>query len=233
MSEIFAAHGSEAKQSLAEHVSPPGTKVRQIRRLKPYYSYLVSMLKVIFPVVAVSLILLIVAWPYLQKQTMKFTIGFSTQEVIDEDEPTMINPRYAGVDDDLKPFSVTADIARNLVLDSTRVELEMPKADLTMSDGSWLLITAKQGLYNRTAQVMDLTGNVNVFHDMGYEIKTEAVRISFMDGTAESALAVSGHGPVGEINAEGFRMNNKTRVIHFTGKAVLHLYPDVMASQEK
>lgn len=207
-------------------------KVGPVRRLHPFYSYLVKFLKVVFPVVAIILVLLVVAWPYIKKNVLQFSIGFSSDEVINEDEPTMINPRYTGLDDNQMPFSITADIARNLILDSTRVELEMPKADITMSDQSWLLITAQQGVYGRNAQVLDLSGDVNVFHDQGYEIMTEAVHIDLNRGSAESSTPVSGHGPIGDLQSEGFRMNNKTNVIHFTGKAALKLYPDVMGGQQ-
>ncbi|MBT4888634.1 MAG: LPS export ABC transporter periplasmic protein LptC [Rhodospirillales bacterium] len=207
-------------------------KAGPIRRLHPFYSYLVRILKVIFPVVAILLVLLVVAWPYLQRNTMQFTLDFSMEEAINEDEPTMINPRFTGLDTSRLPFSITADIARNMILDTTRVELEMPKADITMSDGSWLLITAQEGVYGRTAEVLDLSGNVNLFHDKGYEITTDVVHIDLLDGTAESATPVSGHGPIGDLNSEGFRMNNKSQVIHFTGKAVLHLYPDVMGNMD-
>lgn len=205
-------------------------KVGPIRRLHPFYSYLVRVLKVIFPGAAILLILLVVAWPYLEKKTRQFSIEFSSKETVDGDKPAMINPRYTGFDDNRMPFSITADIARNLMLDSTRVELEMPKADLTMTDGSWLLITAQEGVYIKGAQILNLSGNVNLFHDQGYEIETESVHIDLMRSTAEGTTPVSGHGPIGDLQSEGFRMDTKNNVIHFTGKAKLLLYPDVMGN---
>ena len=231
MDESLFGEGNDQNPVVHKRGTRSLLKAGPVRRLRPYYSYLVRFLKIILPGVAILLILLVVAWPYLQQNTLQFTIGFSSEEAISEDEPTMINPRYTGLDKSRLPFSVTADIARNMILDTTRVELEMPKADITMSDGSWLLITAQEGVYGRTAQVLDLSGDVNLFHDEGYEIRTEAVHIDLLDGTAESATSVSGHGPVGDLLSEGFRMNNKTQVIHFTGKAVLRLYPDVMGNE--
>jgi lipopolysaccharide export system protein LptC len=108
----------------------------------------------------------------------------------------------------------------------------MPKADITMTDGSWLLITAEQGVYGQEMQVLDLAGKVNLFHDRGYEIETETVHINLNSSTAEGASPVSGHGPIGDLQSEGFRMNNKKNIILFTGKASLKLYPGVMGGEQ-
>lgn len=209
------------RMSRLSHIGPA-------RRLRPFYSRGVRLLKLFLPVVALVLVVIVVAWPYIQKESIQLTIGFATGSVDGSEEPTMVNPRYTGVDSDQQPFSVTADLARNLVLDTTRVELEMPKADITLGDGTWLAVTAETGVFGRTESLLDLSGSVNMFHDQGYEMTTDAVRIDLESRTAESTTSVVGQGPIGELRSEGFRMNNRDRVIHFTGKASLRLYPDAM-----
>ena len=175
-----------------------------------------------------ALIVVVITWPYIQKDNIQLTIGFATGGVEGSDDPTMVNPRYTGVDSDQQPFTVTADLARNLVLDTTRVDLEMPKADIILGDGTWLAVTAETGVYGRDEALLDLSGAVNMFHDQGYEMITDSVRIDLNARTAESVTAVVGQGPIGELRSEGFRMDNKNRVIHFTGKASLLLYPDAL-----
>lgn len=198
------------------------------RRLHPFYSRIVRFLKFILPIVALVLVVIVVVWPYIQKESIQLTIGFATGTVDSTDQPSMINPRYTGTDSEQQPFSVTADLARNLVLDTTQVELEMPKADITLEDGTWLVITAETGVYARTEEQLDLSGAVNMFHDQGYELLTDAVRIDLDARTAESITPVVGQGPIGELSSEGFRMNNVERVIYFTGKSTLRLYPDAL-----
>lgn len=199
-----------------------------VRRLHPFYSRVVRFLKFILPIVALLLVGVVVAWPYIHKESIQLTIGFTTGTVDGSEQPTMVNPRYTGTDSEQQPFSVTADLARNLVLDTTQVELEMPKADITLSDGTWLVVTSETGVYGRNEEVLDLAGSVNMFHDQGYELVTDAVRIDLSARTAESITPVTGQGPIGELTSEGFRMNNVERVIYFTGKATLRLYPDAM-----
>ncbi len=202
------------------------SRIGQARRLHPLYSRFVRFLKFILPVVALVLVVIVIAWPYIQKESIQLTIGFTTGTVDGAEDPTMVNPRYTGVDSDQQPFAITADLAKNLVLDTDRVELEMPKADVTLGDGTWLLITAETGVYGREEGLLDLSGNVNIFHDQGYEMITDAVRIDLNARTAESVTRVIGQGPVGDLESEGFKMNNRDKVIYFTGKAKLSLYPD-------
>jgi lipopolysaccharide export system protein LptC len=137
----------------------------------------------------------------------------------------MINPRYVGTDSDNQPFSITADLARNVSDQGTRVTLVMPKADITLEDGTWLVLTANDGDYSRTEKTLNLAGEVNLYHDSGYEFRTERAAIDLTAGAATSNDPVEGQGPFGRLEAAGFRMVNKGNVIHFLGRSKLTLYP--------
>lgn len=202
--------------------------IRTTRRLNPLYSQMVLLTKFVLPIAALMLVLVVAAWPYLQKESIGGII-FATGGALGERfAPAMVNPRYTGVDKDNRPFAVTADLAHNVVKDASIVDLEMPKADITTEDGSWIVLAADTGVYNKKEKFLDLEGAVNVFHDLGYELNTRKLRVNIEDRTVESILPVQGQGPVGDIASEGFRLNNVTRVILFSGKARLLLYPGVM-----
>ncbi|MEQ8665007.1 MAG: LPS export ABC transporter periplasmic protein LptC [Rhodospirillales bacterium] len=196
------------------------------RRLDPSYSAVVRFLRIALPIVALALVALVAAWPYLQKENIAFTIGFVTSELTGDQQPVMVNPRYTGTDQQDRPYSITADLAHNLVQDTTRVDLDNPKADMTLEDGTWLVVTADKGVYARTEEILDLSGSVNLFQDEGYELKTESVRIDLDAGTAESTTPTEGQGPFGLLKAEGFRVLDLGKTILFTGNASLVLYPD-------
>ena len=183
------------------------------------------MMKVLLPVVAGVLVLLVAIWPYLQTQDSRFRIGFSALKARETVNPSMVNARFVGTDEGNQPFSITADIAKNLLKNTSDVELEMPKADITLKDGSWLVVTAETGLYGRETQTLDLIGAVNLFHDSGYEIRTAKADVDLARGVAEGDAPVEGHGPFGELKAEGFRLEDKGRVIIFTGRSRLVIYP--------
>lgn len=191
------------------------------------YSGFVQIAKVMLPVTAVGLIALVILWPHLRTEDLRFRIGFAAIQSNVEGDPNLLNPRYVGTDDDNQPFAVTADIAKKLDGEGldVRIGLELPKADITLKDGSWLVLTADNGIYARREKTLDLAGSVNLFHDSGYEFRTEKATVDLSQGVAKGDVPVKGQGPFGTLQAEGFRLLNKGRTIVFTGKSKMFLQP--------
>jgi len=190
-----------------------------------WYSRFVQMMKVLLPVVAALLIILILVWPYLRSEDLRFRLSFAALTANQNKDPSMVNPRFLGIGKENKAYSITADLARNLAAGSSSVELEMPKADITLDDGTWLVLTAKSGIFRQAKKTLDLTGAVNLFHDSGYEFKTSKAVIDLQKGVASGLEAVRGHGPFGEMQGEGFRLFDKGKTIIFTGKSKLVIFP--------
>jgi len=204
------------------HAIAMGQKSRASRA----YTYFVHSLKVLFPLGAVMLIAAIALWPHLQAQENRFRIGFSTIDISDAQDPSMVNARYVGTDDENQPFSVTADFAKQIDATSETLLLDLPKADVTLNDGTWLILTAESGLYSRPESSLDLEGGVTLFHDEGMELHTELATIDLEQGTAQGDLPVKGAGPFGTIEAEGFLLIDKGETIIFTGKTAAILLPN-------
>jgi len=188
------------------------------------YSRFVASMKIILPFLALGLITLIIIWPRLKSEDT-FSIGFSTVRLSGSAEPGVDNARFMGTDENRQPYSITADLARIDSKVDGLVSLEMPKADLTLEDGTWLVLTADNGRYFEGRQTLELDGHVNLFHDTGYEILTEELRVNLKSNVAESKTQVAGHGPFGELKSEGLKLVDKGRIIYFTGQTNLILYP--------
>jgi lipopolysaccharide export system protein LptC len=206
---------------------------RVAKRLGRGYSRFVGAMKVLLPAGAAILIALVAIWPYLKTTDSRFRLGFSTLVSTEADSPNIVNPRLVGRDSGDLPFSITADLAKNIRVrkdfweDGTPVELEMPKADITLDDGSWLVLTANSGLLTPSTKMLELSGAVNLFHDSGYELSTSRASIDLVAGSASSDQPVEGQGPFGNLTSEGMRLDNKGRRIVFTGKAKLVIYPGI------
>jgi len=184
-------------------------------------------MKVILPVLALFLVLLIFAWPLLQSEDLRFRLNFAALSANQKEEPSMINPRFLGIDKENLAYSITADLARNLSIGTPSVELEMPKADISLNDGTWLVLTAKSGVFQEANNTLDLKGSVNLFHDSGYEFQTKNAEINLKEGLARGTEAVRGQGPFGELQGQGFNLLDKGKVIIFTGKSKLMIYPGI------
>jgi len=191
------------------------------------HSRFVSFMKLVLPLAALTLIILVLVWPQLGSDDVRFQIGFSALKSNVETEPSMTNPRFYGADSENRPYSVTADLARALSKNGAVVKLQVPKADISLKDGTWLVLTAQSGIYKRDTQNLELDGAVNLFHDSGYEFRAPTAVVDMKAGKVSSDKPVEGQGGFGNIWAQGFYLYNRGRTIYFTGKTRLVLSPTV------
>jgi LPS export ABC transporter protein LptC len=135
----------------------------------------------------------------------------------------MLNPRYAGVDRENRPYVVTSAIGRQASNRDELMSLERPRAEMTMHNGALVVVTAATAMYQAQAQLLDLFGDVNLVHENGTRFVTNTAHV---DVAADSAMGndpVTGHGPSGDITAQGFRVVDRGNTIVFTGKSNLLL----------
>jgi lipopolysaccharide export system protein LptC len=97
-------------------------------------------------------------------------------------------------------------------------------ADMTLKDGTWVALTADNGVYHRDAGTVDLSGNVTLFHDTGLSFQTDAATVDMKNDWARGDQLVEGQNADGEINSEGFEIKNSGQTILFTGRAYLKLF---------
>jgi lipopolysaccharide export system protein LptC len=189
------------------------------------YSRFVALMKFLLPAVAVGLLMLVIAWPRLQPTVDRIRLGIPKVDLSEASDLRMINAHYSGVDKQNRPFTITAEVARQISGKDDLLALEAPKADMTLQSGAWLAVTAETGTYQSRAQKLDLFGDVELFHDKGYEFRTDIAHVDMAAGTAEGDQPVEGQGVFGHITAEGFRLLDRGQTVVFTGKSHLVLVP--------
>ncbi len=222
-----AAATSGAVSAVISRRPPGGGEGQEAVAYAPGYSRFVSMSKMILPVVALLLIVMVVAWPYMKTRDTRFRLGFSAVSAGGTDDPSMLNPRFMSADRNSQTFFVTADIARNLLKKKSTVRLEMPKADISLKDGTWLVMTAQTGIFNSAEKMLDLSGSVDLFHDSGYEFRTEKARVDLKKGIATGKSPIRGQGPFGEIEGQGFVLDKERKSMLFTGKSHVTIFPGI------
>lgn len=194
------------------------------RRRRPRYSQLVSWGKVALPAVAVVLAALVVIWPQLERVgDDAFSIGIASIGRRGVNMEQVVNARFFGTDSDRQPYSVTADLAEETEPGSRVVRLEHPQADMTLNDGAWMMMSAQQGLYHQQTSLLELSDQVSLYHDQGYELHTDQATIDMPHGKAEGSSPVQAQGPFGTLRAEGFKIDRQAETVTFTGKAHLTL----------
>lgn len=220
--DIPPEHSEE--QPRRRHHLPFST--RRTQSVSRRYGRFVGIMRILLPTVATALVILVALWPQLTDQQQRYSITPAKIATEAAKTLTMVNGVYSGIDDKRRPYTLTADSVKLANNNLSVVALTAPKADLLMEDGSWVAVTALEGTYDRDKKILKLKGNVNLFHDSGYEFRTNAAVIDMMAGDAYGTDPVEGQGPFGNIKSQGFVIRNRGDKVEFTGKADLLLYPD-------
>jgi lipopolysaccharide export system protein LptC len=211
--------------------APPDTTAPDLASpLKPRevnrgYSRFVGLAKRLLPSVAVVLLALVAIWPRIQEELDRLgpIIAQARLDPRDARDLRMVNVRYTGLDRQNRPFVITADVARQSPDVDQLMSLEGPKGDLTTAAGAWLELTAYSGLYQPETQMLELFGDVHLYQDKGDEFATDTAHVDLKESAAEGHDHVTGQGPFGHVEADGFRIVNRGDIIIFTGRAHLVL----------
>ncbi|MGB0625132.1 MAG: LPS export ABC transporter periplasmic protein LptC [Alphaproteobacteria bacterium] len=189
-------------------------------------SRIVSTMKYLLPGIAFALLVLVAVWPRLLPDEDRFRIDLEAVGPAGGAKPQVLNPRLQGIDSAARPFQVTADFgARGDVEGGGEIyDLTNPKADIVLADGSWVALTANDGRFEAKTNTLHLTGDVNLFHDQGYEFTTTAAQVDLVTSTASGDEPVDGQGPFGVLNAEGFRVFDSGDRVLFLGPARLTVF---------
>jgi lipopolysaccharide export system protein LptC len=187
------------------------------------YSRLVALLKRLLPIIGAALLALVTIWPRLVPLLDSVRFGFPVIDLREAHELRMLNPRYAGVDRFDRPYVVTSAVGRQAPDREDLMSLERPRAEMTMHNGALVVVTAATAMYQSQAQLLDLFGDVNLVHENGTRFVTNTAHVDVAADTAVGNDPVTGHGPSGDIAAQGFRVVDQGNTIVFTGRSHLLL----------
>ena len=195
------------------------------RRLSLAYSRFVLSMKIALPAAAVGLLLLVALWSQFQGGEHRFALPKVVLKPDDLENLRMESPRFVGLDSRNQPFLVTARLATQVSPGGPVTELDEPKGDITLANGTWISMEAERGLYDHRAESLLLTEGVTVFQDRGYQLQTRSARFMFRPGDAQGDEPVKGQGHDFELSGEGFRIENKGARLHLTGESRILFHP--------
>lgn len=197
-----------------------GFRVRRVAGDR--YSRRVARLKLLLPAIGLALLLLVAAWPRLAALFESVRVGLAAIDLREARELKMVDPRYAGLDRQNRPYVLTAAIARQVPDRTDLVSLSGPRARMAMRQGA-VTITAATGIYQSQARLLDLFRRVVLTRQDGTRFLTERAHVDFSKNAAEGHDPVSGRGPWGTVEAQGFRILDKGARVMFTGRSHLVL----------
>ncbi len=188
------------------------------------YSRYVRTLKILLPLSAFAIVAATMLFVLLYDADDTLTLSFTSVESV-ENDLRMVNPRFSGVDNEGRPFLVTATAAVQDVEDPRTVTLEALQADIALGETSWVSLSAEQGRLDSEAETLELEGDIAVFTDTGYEFHTERALVQLDDQRVTSEVHVHGQGPLGTLRADRFVADDAGRRVRFEGNVRMRIYP--------
>lgn len=182
------------------------------------HSKAVRVARVALPAVAGVVLLTIFIWPLFGGSSDKSKPGPAQGDL------ELTQARYLGTDKGDQPFEIRAERAAQQGGGRSMVDLTVPQADITLKRGTWLSMTAAKGAYDQDKQVLSLEGTVSFYHGSGYELRTQEAILDVKKGIAWGNKPVEGQGPMGTVEAGGFRVLQDGDVLVFTGHARLRAF---------
>ncbi|HUB44757.1 MAG TPA: LPS export ABC transporter periplasmic protein LptC [Acetobacteraceae bacterium] len=180
----------------------------------------IKLTKFMLPALALALLSAIALWPEFNRATEEARAAFRRISA-EVQGGELIDARYHGIDDKGRPYTLTAATAQQD--GPERVNLTTPKGDITLENGTWLMLHSKDGVYMQHLNELDLSHDVTLYRDDGTTMVTASAAIDMKNGAAAGAQPVHAEGPFGTLESVGFTLVDKGANIQFGGPAHLVL----------
>ncbi len=180
---------------------------------------MITLAKWSLPAMALLLLCTIAVWPEVQR----IEAGARTAARIASDVAAarLTDAYYHSVDQHGRPYTLSASIAQQD--GPEQINLTLPKGDITLENGSWIMVKAKQGVFMQHSNLLDLSHDVTLYRDDGTTLVTASASMDLNRGAGSGSEPVHAEGPFGTLEAQGFTLTDKGALIEFTGPAKLVL----------
>lgn len=187
---------------------------------------LVGLLKFALVGLSILLIGILIIWAQVSERENGMPLDFADIK-IGSQKSTMSNARF--VSGGKHPLNIHAT---EVVQDATTpwlVHLKNPEGDTTLSDGGWMHLSALEGVFDREAQTLALKGDVSLYTDSANELHGGEAVFDLRTGRVTGGRPVTGHGPLGRIEAKSFEVVDNGNVVRFGGGVHLVVFPGARA----
>jgi lipopolysaccharide export system protein LptC len=191
------------------------------------YRQRMQKLRVILPVFASALIMLVIFWSEIARVLEEPALTHIPSEQSIYQRNRLSEPQFYSFDKKGRPYHLAAKSA--VQKSKHNADLEHPQTKLQMEDGKILRINSEKGFYNDLTKKFDYQNNVQLSTDTGYQLATSLAHVKLEEKQAYGDRPVQGEGPTGKIWAQGF-YTNQMGILHFKGKSRLIIEKDKQAT---
>tara|TARA_R110002049_G_scaffold117332_2_gene270506 strand:- start:89200 stop:89841 length:642 start_codon:yes stop_codon:yes gene_type:complete len=164
------------------------------------YSRMVSLLKVVFPLMALGLLSTL----FLLSRVIDpgATIPFADKDIQDRLRNQQVTgPFFSGTTADGDLISFSADALTTPKGQTDGNEAIEVRAELDLKDGARITLQSDNARFDLAADLAELTGDVRINTDSGYRIISDLLKSEMADFNLESPGPVEASGPPGTLTA--------------------------------
>ena len=148
-------------------------------------------LSVILLGVGAAITLLVASWLGLLHDASDSKLEIKDVTIEDSGEITLTGARYQGVTSGGQPFKVTADQASEAGDGSGRIDMQQPRATITMKNGQVIQLQSNYGIFDQPNDQIDMTGSVVVLQpSKNLKLTSEALFADLQLGEMRSLVPV-------------------------------------------
>ena len=190
------------------------------------HSRRVDRLRFILPATALMMLVMVMAWPWLNGGYHGFIMPVLKQATgFDTDAMRMMNPRYVGRTEAQEPFEVSAASAFLDPKNQQKIYLERITAIVEKEATDDVHMRANEGLYYRNRSTLDLNGDLELRVGEGYIFNTSEASVNFSLGEVDGPMPVTGEGPIGTLSADRFTVKDHGKLFRFNGQVQVVYQP--------
>lgn len=218
------------KSAIADRLAARERSPRRVWARKPFqsgdpqhYTRFVTIMKRALLLAALALIAAVIAYSLQPREQNNVAMTFERIGKVANDL-AMIKPQLHGTDSSGNPFVVTADKAVQAGPNAHRARLVNVQADMTLKGGTWLSVSAANGLLDADHKTLTLSGAISAYSDSGYELHTDGADVNLATGRMVGVHTVTGHGPLGTLRADSFVIDKSSQQVELMGHVKMVFY---------
>lgn len=175
-----------------------------------------------------------VSWLDPLKVMVKLPVNFD-KVLVSGTKLTMEAPKISGYTRDQRWYELSASTAAQDITKPDVVELHGVRAKVQSEDKSTMFLSAKEGTFDRKANVLTLNNDISLKSSTGYEIRLNEAIVDTASGEIVSNQPVEVLSQQGTIKSERLEVLKSGEVVRFTGNVTMNLapMPDDAAVAEK
>ena len=168
--------------------------------------------------IGVALTLMVASWLGFLHQSGDKKLEIKDVRIANSGEITLTGARYQGITSSGQPFLITADQASEADDGSGRIDMQQPRATITMKNGQIIKLRSNFGVFDQPDNVVDMFGDVIVIQPMkNLKLLSNALLADLKLGEMRSIVPVTVIDDARRIDAQTMTISDNGDRILFGG----------------